>query len=311
MTDDFHGEAPDPEEPGSAQARPSPGQLLLRARTRQEQSLEQISAQTMLPQATIVALENDDFERLAQPVFARGYYRKCAKVLGVPEEQIMAAYSEWTGVPAPRPATPGQVDVIPEDVTPHGRRGLAGAMLILAIIAAGVFTWVLLPSLVGNDQEHTIADQTTMAAETAPPAENPVAVETAEPAIVAPDRGDRADVAAPPSGGVAAVPDATGSAPDTDETGAPAPARADQKLILRFDQRSWVEVRDASGARLLVGVIGGGNLRVIEGEPPYHVTLGYAPGVTVSLGERVVYSGEQYNPDNTARFAVAADGSLQ
>ena len=81
--------------------------------------------------------------------------------------------------------------------------------------------------------------------------------------------------------------------------------------MLRFEDRSWVEVRDASGNRLIQGIIGGGNMRVVDGDPPYRVVLGFAPGVTITMGERTLFTGEDAGPDRTARFTVQADGSIQ
>lgn len=322
--DDNGQPAPAPEAepaPSPAPARVSPGHLLRSARESKNLSLDEVTAQTLLARGTVEALENNDFDRLSQPVFVRGYYRKCAKVLGVPEDEVMAAYSEWTGVPGPSPASPGQVDVIPQDVTPGGRRVVGAVAVVLLLGLVAVFGWQALPG--GGDGNGEVAS-------TAPASDQPASLSTDEESSTAPAGAtiptpatDGADES--PSVRSSSVTDETvagnerpepAETPDTptDEAAAESgtgDAAADTRLVLRFEDRSWVEVRDASGNRLIQGIIGGGNMRVVDGEPPYRVVLGFAPGVTVTMGEQTLFTGEDAGPDRTARFTVQADGSIQ
>lgn len=301
-------------------ARPepvSPGALLQRAREAKGLTPEQVSSQTMLSRATVEALENNDFERLSQPVFVRGYYRKCAKVLGLPEDEVMAAYARFSGEAAPRPAAAAHVDVIPQDVTPGPRR--AFLYLLLAVIALGAFAWLILPQWAGDTPAEPAApaDAPLAAAGTVVPDPAPAATSESTPApapaVAAADQNRSApaltqdDPAAP-----AAQADAAATAPAPPDAAAQASAALEgSKLLLRFEERSWIRVTDASDTELLEGIIGGGNLRVVDGRPPYRVELGYAPGVSVSIGGRTVYTGEQYAADNTASFTVTRDGSIQ
>ncbi|MDN5861852.1 MAG: DUF4115 domain-containing protein [Salinisphaera sp.] len=299
-------------EQGQAQDN-SPGSLLRRAREHRQMSVEELSGETALPRATIEALENNDFDRLAQPVFVRGYYRKCARVLEVDQETIMAAYADHTGVAGPRPADPGRVDVITQDVTPGNWRPLWVVVAVVVIIVIGVFAWAKLPTFAGEDAGISAPVVLEHAPEPDHGKSEPAPPVSATPQATADINTTPAQTTPPPP---PAMPPprqqetvADGAAPVISPTPVAAPELP--RLVLRFAQRSWVEVTDASGARLLVGTIDGGNQRVLEGQPPYHVTLGYAPGVTISLGDQVVYAGRHYEADNTARFRVSADGSLQ
>lgn len=312
--------APEAQPAPAAPTRVSPGHLLRSAREAKDLSLDEVTAQTLLARGTVEALENNDFDRLSQPVFVRGYYRKCAKVLRVPEDEVMAAYSEWTGVPGPSPASPGQVDVIPQDVTPGGRRVVGAVAVILLLGLVAVFGWQALP---GSGQGDDVAS-------TAPASDEPASVATDEerssssagssiPAPATDDAGGSPPVPASPATDDAVTLNETpepAETPDTPTEEAAADsgrgdAPTDTRLVLRFEERSWVEVRDASGNRLIQGIIGGGNMRVVDGEPPYRVVLGFAPGVTVTMGEQTLFTGEDAGPDRTARFTVQADGSIQ
>lgn len=123
--------------------RDSPGRILQAARKHKGLSIDELATQTLLSRDSLTALEADDFERLSQPVYVRGYYRKCAKILDLPEDELMAAYAAHAGVPGPRPVPPAQLDVIPQDVTPHGWRGLGLILAVLAVLMLLAAAWWL------------------------------------------------------------------------------------------------------------------------------------------------------------------------
>ncbi|MGH8802691.1 MAG: RodZ domain-containing protein, partial [Casimicrobiaceae bacterium] len=54
-------------------------------------------------------------------------------------------------------------------------------------------------------------------------------------------------------------------------------------LVLKFNGPSWVEVRDASGRVVLKATEAGGTTRSIEGPPPFQLTVGNAPQVSVTF----------------------------
>jgi cytoskeleton protein RodZ len=61
-----------------------------------------------------------------------------------------------------------------------------------------------------------------------------------------------------------------------------APATEAGKLVLEFEQASWVEISDGSG-RLLSGEQPAGSRQVVGGQPPFSVALGNASGVRLSV----------------------------
>jgi cytoskeleton protein RodZ len=77
-------------------------------------------------------------------------------------------------------------------------------------------------------------------------------------------------------------------------------------VTLRFTEDSWVEISDARGDSLLVGLMREGTERRLEGQLPFRVFLGNAPGVRIDV------DGSPYDPsrhgraDNTARFTLQA-----
>ncbi len=76
-----------------------------------------------------------------------------------------------------------------------------------------------------------------------------------------------------------------------------------EHLNLRFSTDSWVEVVDARDHILAVSLQREGTELALEGKPPFAVTLGYGPGVSVSHdGEKVAFEPDPET--NSARFIV-------
>ena len=83
--------------------RPSPGAMIREARQRARLSLEDMAAHTKLARQTLDALERDDYQALLEPVYVRGYYRKCAKVLELSEKALLQAYEARVVQKMPEP----------------------------------------------------------------------------------------------------------------------------------------------------------------------------------------------------------------
>lgn len=146
----------------------TPGEILREGRLAHDYSIDDLCAQTKLSAHTVEALEDNDFQSLSQPVFARGYYRQCAKVLDLDVERLMAAYTAIAGeTPRPRidrDAAAG--GVIPQDVTPGGGFPLRGLLLVVIaiVVVIGAVIYVLPSSSVpdavtDNGVRNTSGDQ--------------------------------------------------------------------------------------------------------------------------------------------------------
>lgn len=77
-----------------------PGVLIRQGRERARMSIDELAAATKLGRNQIDALERDDFSALLEPVYVRGYYRKCAKILGLQDADLIKAYDTRV---APKP----------------------------------------------------------------------------------------------------------------------------------------------------------------------------------------------------------------
>jgi cytoskeleton protein RodZ len=74
-------------------------------------------------------------------------------------------------------------------------------------------------------------------------------------------------------------------------------SQAVSELSFQFSADCWVEVLDGDNQKIFSSLQKAQERLVLEGKPPFHVTLGYAPGVSLS------YNGEPIEIDaKNAKF---------
>lgn len=292
----------------------SPGEILREARLAHDYSVEDLCAQTKLSRKSIRALEDNDFGALSQPVFARGYYRQCAKILDIDQERLMAAYTAWAGESERRQDPESAVSVVPEDVTQQQR----SVYMLVAVVVA-----LLLLAFVGLFMFDSGGNETTdTTAGTAVPSESPSGGTRSAGTSTSVDQSaqgagdgamssqdDLADAAGAQSRGGRNVNDTLGIEPpdDNGEDDKPVePSIAANHLKMTFTGRSWVDVRDSTDKRLLTGIYESGDEREFDGEPPYKITLGFAPAVQMSIGGEPVDVESHTTSGSTARMTVEA-----
>ncbi|MDP3293581.1 MAG: DUF4115 domain-containing protein [Nevskia sp.] len=270
----------------AASASGSPGRMVRAARERAKMGIEELAVQTRLARPTLEALESDDFSTLHEAVYVRGYYRKCAKVLKLPEAELVAAYDKLLGPKAPPLPTKlllssGGGSTMGSPKGSIGRRGGPSLLLVLAVaIAIGAGIWFMV-------HESPISTPPTESISTPPapvfvpvPAPAPTSSIDAQPSVAA------SEFATPTPGDVQVSGAAlTAAEPSASAVASPVePAVAGSgALVLDFNAKSWVRVDDADGRLLLSGNQRAGDHQVLRGRLPYALFVGYAPGVTVEF----------------------------
>lgn len=323
----------------------TPGEILHEGRLAHDYSVDDLCVQTKLSPHTVEALEGNDFGSLSQPVFARGYYRQCAKVLDLDVERLMAAYTAIAGeTPTPRIGNDSVgAGAIPQDVTPGRGFRLRGLFVLLAIVVVVIAAIVfVLPSNgvpgafngdsdSGSQGDDNGDDQSGTAFESSVGNDDNGAADNKGSATTAGTGGDRAsttpDVVGNSSGGAhtATRPggrnvnktlgvDLSGenddqNVQDKDASQSSRSSVPPGRLVLTFNKRSWVRVTDADGDRLASGIFEAGDEKKVNGKPPYKVTLGFAPGVEATIGGEPVDIAAKANGSSVAHFTVdAPDG---
>jgi cytoskeleton protein RodZ len=263
----------------------SVGQILREAREAQGISLDEAAMRLRLMHRQLAAIEADDFESLGQIVFARGFVRNYARLLGLVPEDLLA---RMQGAPA-EPAAVSQSE------PPLPGSWLTSPWLILALlgllvgVAVPVALYLWLNSEVDDGSVNQVLSSTQARSV---PAAAPV------PAAVP---ADSAQQAAP----TAADTPAAGNA---DPVAAPAPAApeapaAGSVLHLEFGDESWTEIRDASGRMLHRQLNPAGSSVDVSGRPPFEVVIGNAAQARLTYNGRPI-DLKPFTDSTVARFTL-------
>lgn len=321
--------------PKPAYSGPTPGQLLRAERERRELTLEDIVTQSRMSMETVKALEEDRDPPQNAWVYVRGYYRKYARVLGLPEEEILQAHELLTGgAPSPEPVS---AEWAPQDVSPSSGIPKFILVLVAGIVFGGIIWWAM-PMITGKSEKRQQPVEEASAADSGAPEVSVTRVVSPTPQTATRQPAGATQTGSNEAGVVAEEPEtgvSRATDPAEDEVGAQAadtpesaaagmPERqaaaaepaatppTGPALALQFSERSWVNVVDATGKKLLDGIVGADSRRELFGKPPFKVFLGYAPGVKVSYDGRLINTEQYTTSSNTARFTVeAAAGSAE
>lgn len=287
----------------------SPGAAIRDARNRARMSLEELAAATKLARGTLEALERDDFNALLEPVYVRGYYRKCAKILNLSEKDLVETYN--ARVTPKRPDPPSKLRLA------SGTEIGSGNPLPLPMAIAAAFAAILVSIAIWNFfrspepaipvpvpvTETDAASEGTAdsaSADTVPGSE-PAALDMA--AVVAPAAGVTGPETAPAPAAEGSVAPVT-APPASPAAATPAAVESNAPLTLNFAITSWARVDDATGKTLLNGLMRTGERQVLRGKAPYSVFLGNAPGVRIDYEGRNIEFSQHVADNLTARFKV-------
>jgi len=119
------------------------GQRLLKAREALNLSRDEVAAGLYLKENIVAALEEDNSDALPGPVFVQGYLRKYARLLGIPEEPLLAAYSQQSA-PHKRSRKQGPLagsPIKPEIRSSHTIVRLITWMIVLGLLALVAIWW--------------------------------------------------------------------------------------------------------------------------------------------------------------------------
>lgn len=245
----------------------SVGQTLRIAREAQKLSVGDVALRLRLMQRQIEAIESDDFDSLGQPVFARGFVRNYARLLGLAPEPLLQ--SMGGGAAEPTPVTQAEPPLPSSWLTsPWLILMLIGVLVIIAI-PVSLYLWL------NSDVEEgqTVVPAVTEPRFVSPP---PALIEPV-PAVLSTETP--ADPAVP----AMTEPDA--------ETNASAPIDATvARSVVRFEfgEDSWVDVKDATGRMLHRQLNLAGSNVEIYGRPPFAVVIGNATQTRMTYNGRLI-----------------------
>lgn len=257
----------------------SVGQVLREAREAQNITRDDVALRLRLMHRQVEAIETDDFESLGQPVFARGFVRNYARLMGLQPEALLA---RMKGAPAePSPITHAEPPMPSSWLTSPWLILLTLGMLVVVAVPVSLYLWL------NSDADEAQHAALTMVEPRPVPASVPASAAASALAVPAEVPTEPAEPAVPtapsaPGTGAAALGEAVvPAAPTSSATGS--------LVHLEFGDESWVEVKDASGRILHRQLNPAGSSADIHGQPPFDVLIGNATQA------RMTYNGRPFD----------------
>ncbi|WP_159867906.1 MULTISPECIES: cytoskeleton protein RodZ [unclassified Raoultella] len=311
------------------------GTRLRNAREQLGLSQQAVAERLCLKVSTVRDIEDDKAPADLASTFLRGYIRSYARLVHIPEEELLPMMAKQAPIRAAK--------VAPMQSFSLGKRRKKRDGWLMS------FTWLVLFVVIGLSgawwwQDHkaqqeeitTMADQSTAelnagdsgsqsipldngADSTAPDAANNVAnsapVDTSAapapvPAASVPTPANNNAVVAPSQAQVdtAAGAAAPASPLPTDQANVTAAAAA-QDLVLNFSADCWLEVSDATGKKLFSGLQRkGGNLN-LSGQAPYKLKIGAPAAVQIQYLGKPVDLSRFIRTNQVARLTLNAETS--
>ena len=288
------------------------GTVLSEARKAQNFTVDDISKHLKIPVHTLDAIEANDLDALPPPTFTQGYIRVYAKFLEISEDTVLEMYNK--AVPhenssdlKPRSSLPGEAS----SQSPLVK--LVTILLILAGITAvvyGSFQYYQEKADVMEDEREAKAPSFTGSSLDSPTelheadeTEGTTSLDTFTETEEEADDSATLEVNTSVEDAVEAEVEveaeeveSVAAAPDTDT------------LEIYADDGSWMEVRDASRARLFYNTVPVGGSKTLTGEAPFRITLGNARTTRLVVNGVEIDISEYIRPNNTATVSVSTDG---
>ncbi|MEQ6289246.1 helix-turn-helix domain-containing protein [Vogesella sp. GCM10023246] len=246
------------------------GQQLRTAREAQGLSLLDVVDRLKLSQRQLEAIEAGQFDRLPGVTFVRGFVRNYARFLELDSSGLMTLLDAQF---PPVKLEPAPLATAAAEAQPAGS-GKGWLWLLPLLLAGGAAGWWQFSQQPAPSSEPQ-ALQLEMTTASAPLAESSV------PLTEVKAEASAAQATPLPASAPAVV--APVVAPAKSAASAPVVAAAGEKSVrLTTRQESWVTVTDASGKRLIYGLLPAGSDKQATGVPPFKLTIGNAAQVELA-----------------------------
>ena len=248
------------------------GQRLADARLAREIPIEDIARELHLDEYKVRALEQNNFEALGAPVFAKGYLRKYAALVGIPVDDILADYYRMNSPVSTPLVIPHRIPP-PREISPGP---WLGGIAVVVIVAGASWWWL-------SGGEEWLDDGTGPAA-LAPFVEDQSS--EPQPAVAQPQAAsqppaEEAGTQEPEP--LAEEPPPEDAAQDRSTEEIPSAGEDQVELRVTFSGDCWTEVTDAAGDRLFFGLGSEGRSITVTGEAPLQLLLGNSANASLQV----------------------------
>ena len=316
----------------------STGVRLRNAREQLGLSQQAVAERLCLKVSTVRDIEEDKAPADLASTFLRGYIRSYAKLVHIPEDELLPMMEKQAPVRAAK--------VAPMQTFSLGKRRkkrdgwlMSFTWLVLFVVVGLTGAWWWQNHKAQQEEITTMADQSSAelnqsgndnaqsvplntegaattssepqtAATDAPatePAPTPDATANTAPATQAQDQNA---VVSPSQANVDTAPADNAAAPlPTDQAGVATPAADPNALVMNFTADCWLEVTDATGKKLFSGLQRKDGTLNLPGQAPYKLKIGAPAAVQIQYQGKPVDLSRFIRTNQVARLTVNAEQS--
>lgn len=318
----------------------STGVRLRNAREQLGLSQQAVAERLCLKVSTVRDIEEDKAPADLASTFLRGYIRSYAKLVHIPEDELLPMMEKQAPVRAAK--------VAPMQSFSLGKRRkkrdgwlMSFTWLVLFVVVGLTGAWWWQNHKAQQEEITTMADQSSAelnqtngaqsvplstegaasssepqtAATSAPASEPAPASEATANTAPATQAQDQNAVVSPSQANVDTAPAATASAENpaatlpTDPAGTAAPAVDPNALVMNFTADCWLEVTDATGKKLFSGLQRKDGTLNLTGQAPYKLKIGAPAAVQIQYQGKPVDLSRFIRTNQVARLTVNAEQS--
>lgn len=307
------------------------GQRLRQAREQLGLSQQAVAERLCLKMSTVRDIEDDNIASDLAATFVRGYIRSYAKLVHLPEDELLPMLAKQAPVKVAKVA---QMQSFSLGKRRKKRDGwlMSFTWLIVFVVVGLTGAWWWQNHKAQQEEIATMADQSSAqlsqhaegqsvpltdgnvdngASAVVDPITAPEAPSVTQqvPAALVPPAVQQSAVVAPSQ---ATIPDATSVAPvsqgqlPTGTAGVSDPAADPNALVMDFSGDCWLQVVDSTGKSLFSGIQKSGSRLNLAGTPPFKLTIGAPAAVQIQFQGKPVDLSRFVKSSRVARLTVAA-----
>ncbi|CAK9885628.1 MAG: Cytoskeleton protein RodZ [Candidatus Erwinia impunctatus] len=299
----------------------STGQRLREAREQKGHTQQEIAERLCLKLSTIRDLEADSLPADLAATFLRGYVRSYARIVGVPESELLSDLARQA------PIRTSKIEVMQTVALGKKRKKRDGwfavfSWLVVFVVIGLTGAWWWQNHKAAQDDLQTMAEQNadvgsgarqsiSLVDHNQPSVTSHSSSSVAPPASTAPEAAATAE----PSPAAVVLPATTPAVNTLNPGGAVSPSLpvapagvsvvAEQhELQMVFSDNCWIEVTDAKGKILANGIQRRGDKLTLNGSVPYHLKIGAPAAVQVTYQGKGIDLAQFVRARQVARLSV-------
>jgi len=293
-----------------------PGERCRKAREAQGMTQAQAAQRLHLSVTYLQSLDADDYERLPEATFVKGYLRNYARLLGLPADEIANTFQQMVNDDALE--KPLQLPSMASSPSSAWRKPVLITLVLAVLVALLWAFWPAsgeLPALPENKPEtgqqakqenmndNTVAQPSVGAADDLEGIDSESSSAAAEldgedsPGGGMQGDGQDANAASDPQ-------DGESQAQQEDDGSSMLAANGLDRLLLSFTSNCWIKVTDATGRTLRQGEQSGGASLMLDGKAPFSLTLGNAGAVDELLVNGSAVTLPTDSPGKVVRISI-------